>query len=105
MNTQATVEATEYTVTLPVKPNTRQQVELFIDHMPQDLTGKTVIVDASNVDDITPSFTDELSKQILSVRKAQDIVVVSAPYRMKQYIQMLAKNRHYIDLISYRDEN
>lgn len=102
--TEITVEQ-EYRVNLPALAETRWQVELFIDHLPADLTGQTVIVDASNVEDITPSFTDELCKQILSVRKAKDITLLSASHRMRQYIQFLSKNRRYLDLISYRDEN
>lgn len=105
MNTQATVEPTEYTVTLPVVAETWLQVELFIDHLPQDLTGNTVIVNASKVENISPSFTDELCKQIIGVRKASGIVIISASQALKDYIHVVSKTRQYKDLISYRDEN
>lgn len=58
-----------------------------------DLSGQSVLFDCSSIVMATPSFLDELVKQILVVRGAEMLEVESAPERTIQLLTRAARNR------------
>jgi hypothetical protein len=71
-----TVEST-YTITLPKLAGTREKADLLTDHLPDDLSDSTVTIDASESAAIAQCCVDELVKQIVQVRNAKQMIIVT----------------------------
>jgi hypothetical protein len=72
----------------------RQQAQDLVSGLPADLTGHPVALDCSALTIGSPSFLDELVKQVLVVRNAEVLDVVAAPDRTRTLLQRAAENRH-----------
>lgn len=61
--------------------------------MPPDLSGESVALDCAELAVSTPSFLDEIVKEILVVRRAQLLDVVDASDRVRVLLERAAANR------------
>jgi hypothetical protein len=74
-------------------------VEL-VSGLPQKLAGKTVVLDCNQLLVPTPSFLDEVVKQVLEVRQASRLEVVDASQRARDLISRSAANRSVASRLS-----
>ncbi len=58
--------------------------------LPPSLTGADVLLDCRGIAIATPSFSDEVLKQILMERGARRLTVVHAPRRFAELLQRAA---------------
>lgn len=65
-------------ITLPRVVGTRPAVAPFLDHLRADLKGETVVLDCRSLLSGTPSFADEIVKQVLADRRADELLVLGA---------------------------
>ena len=77
----------------PDHAGSREQARSLIQPVPGDLSGKTVSVDCSKMIVGTPSFLDEVVKQILELRGAEALEVNEAPERARALLERAAENR------------
>ena len=70
------IEST-YTITLPRLVGTREKIQLLTDHLPNDISDSSVLIDASNSAAIAQCCADELVKQIIQDRNAQRMIIVT----------------------------
>lgn len=69
-------------LTLPEYGGSRASAADFTASLPEDLTGITVRLDCSQGFAISQSFSDELCKQILQLRRASSLILQEPPQRM-----------------------
>jgi pyrrolidone-carboxylate peptidase len=77
----------------PDHAGSRDQAQDLARPLDDDLTGQTVMIDCSNVLVATPSFLDEIVKQILEQRNAATLEVAGAPGRAQALLERAAENR------------
>lgn len=66
-----------------------------------DLAGQTVCLDFSDILVSTPSFVDELVKQILELRSAARLEVIGATDRARHLLIRAASNREVRDRLDF----
>jgi len=69
------------TLKAPVKSRSREQARAIASQLPSMLEGADVFIDCRATAIATPSFVDELLKQILIERSARRLRVTNAPRR------------------------
>jgi hypothetical protein len=77
----------------PDHAGSRDQVDEMVRGLPADLRGVRVELNCSNLLVGTPSFFDEIVKQILVVRHADTLDAIAAPERVRQLLERAAENR------------
>ena len=77
----------------PDHAGSRDQVDEMIRSLATDLRGVHVELDCSNLLVGTPSFFDEIVKQILVERHADTLDAIAAPERVRQLLERAADNR------------
>ena len=90
---------TIYTVALPRLAGSREQAERLTDHLPDDLSDSTVVIDAREAASIAQCCIDELCKQIAQRRKAKKLVVVTDNGRLVQRVLNSARLRSFEDRV------
>jgi hypothetical protein len=80
-------------VKMPDHAGSRDQAQDLLSPLPNDLTGMSVALDCSNVLVSTPSFMDEIVKQILEQRHAKTLEVSCGPQRACELLKRSAENR------------
>ena len=84
-------------VKMPDHAGSRDQAKDLLSPLPSDLTGTTVALDCSAVVVSTPSFMDEIVKQVLEQRHAKTLEVSSGPQRARELLKRSAENRGVLD--------
>jgi hypothetical protein len=77
----------------PDHAGSRDQAVSLVAMLSDDLSGETVLLDCSKLLVGTPSFLDEVVKQILQVRDASTLEVSDAPDRVRDLLERAAANR------------
>jgi hypothetical protein len=77
----------------PDHAGSRDQAQDLASLLAEDLTGQTVVIDLSNLLVGTPSFMDEIVKQVLEQRNAGKLEVTGAPERAQALLERSAENR------------
>ena len=85
----------------PAHAGSREQARALVARLPEDLAGSGVAVDCSELTIGSPSFFDELVKQILIVRKADLLDVISTSQRARTLLQRAAYNRNVVDRLRF----
>lgn len=80
-------------VQMPDHAGSRDQAQDLLRALPNDLTGTIVALDCSDVVVSTPSFMDEMVKQILEKRHAKTLEVNSGSQRAQELLKRSAENR------------
>lgn len=80
-------------ITTPDHAGSREQAQSLVRELPPDLAGKKVTLDCSQMVIGTPSFLDEIVKQVLTERGAAGLEVAEAPERARELIERSANNR------------
>jgi hypothetical protein len=80
-------------VETPDHAGSREQARMLAATLPGDLGGRTVLLDCSELVIGTPSFLDEVVKQILVLRHADALEVSDAPDRARDLLERAASNR------------
>lgn len=91
-----TLEST-YTITLPKLAGTREKAELLTDHLPNDLSDSIVTIDASESAAIAQCCVDELLKQIVQVRNAKQLIIVTDKANLMRRALESATLRGFVD--------
>jgi hypothetical protein len=78
----------------------RQRAVELTDHLPKSLQHSTVVIDASGLASAAQSFADELCKQILEVREAEELVVHCATPRFAAHLNTSAQLRRCSERLS-----
>jgi hypothetical protein len=77
----------------PEHAGSRDQAIALVAPLADDLSGTSVLLDCGGLVVATPSFLDELVKQILEQRHADRIDVLNPPDRAWQLLDRAATNR------------
>ncbi len=77
----------------PDHAGSRDQAQELVLDLPKDLAGKRVVLDCSSLVIGTPSFLDEIVKQVLEQRGAETLEVSDAPERARELLERAATNR------------
>lgn len=77
----------------PDHAGSREQAQSLTRQLPPDLAGERVTLDCSEMVIGTPSFLDEIVKQVLTERGAAGLEVAEAPERARELIERSANNR------------
>jgi hypothetical protein len=85
----------------PAHAGARDQASALVARLPSDLSGIDVEVDCSSMLVGTPSFLDEIVKQILVGRNAQSMSVVAASARAHHLLERSAANRGLSDRLLF----
>lgn len=80
-------------LTLPQLGGSRASAADLVAYLPEDLTGVAVSVDCSGAESITQSYSDELCKQLLQLRRADSLILREPPQRMATHSRMAAQLR------------
>ena len=89
------IEAPEHT-------GSREQARSLLVELPQDLTGRTIVLGCSRVTVSTSSFLDELVKMLLVDHHAARLELVDATQRTEDHLLRAAKNRDVSDRVHGR---
>lgn len=88
-------------LTVPDHAGSRPQAQRLVELLPDDLTGQTVVLDCSHVVVGTPSFFDEIVKQVLVLRTASELEIAEASPRSSQLLERAAENRGVGDRLTH----
>ena len=77
----------------PDHAGSRDQAQHLVSPLAEDLTGQTVVIDLSNLLVGTPSFMDEIVKQVLEQRNASKLEATGATERAQELLERAAENR------------
>jgi hypothetical protein len=77
----------------PDHAGSRDQVAYLVLALPSDLSAKNVQLDCARLVVVTPSFCDEVVKQILVERNAATLDVHDASERARELLEQSAQNR------------
>jgi len=80
-------------ITTPDHAGSRDQAQDLAALLPDDLTGVAVMIDCSDLLIATPSFLDEIVKQVLERRNAMALEVSDASERARLLLTRSAQNR------------
>ncbi len=83
----------------PDHAGSRDQAIELVGSLESDLSGQTVLVDCSRLLVGTPSFLDEIVKQVLEMRNAEALEVSGAPPRARDLLERSAVNRGVSDRV------
>jgi hypothetical protein len=78
----------------PEHAGTRDQATDLLSVLPKDLEGEQVVLDASPLVVGSPSFLDEVVKQLLVERKAESLQIVGGSERARTHLRRAAENRN-----------
>lgn len=92
------------TVHAPVKSRSREQAQELASVLPSRLSDADVLLDCRGTAIATPSFTDEILKQILIERDAHSLEVVNAPHRFAELLVRAAARLGVDDRLRVRRE-
>lgn len=92
----------QYTIKLPALGGSRSSGAELAESLPNDLTGSQVVVDATDNVTCSQGFTDELFKQILEVRQADNVTVENWNEKLKIYANLSGVKRFYLNNITFR---
>ncbi|MDP2711005.1 MAG: DUF4325 domain-containing protein [Solirubrobacteraceae bacterium] len=81
------------TIKTPEHAGSRDQAKQLTSELREDLSGQTVSVDFTGILVSTPSFVDEIVKQILNLRHASRLEVIGASDRAHHLLIRAANNR------------
>lgn len=90
---RCTLAITMIRLEAPDHAGSRDQAVVLADVLPADLTGQTILLDCAELVVGTPSFLDEMVKQILVLRQAAVLEVSGAPDRARDLLERAAANR------------
>jgi hypothetical protein len=85
----------------PAHAGAREQARELTDALPPDLAEQDVILDCTDVLVGTPSFLDEIVKQVLDVRGAGTLSVQMASPRVQDLLERSADNRRLRDRLMF----
>ena len=85
------------TLIAPKLVSSRDQARELTASLPDDLSGRAVLVDCSALMASTPSLVDELVKAVLVDRRGSRLVVKGAPERTVELARRAAQNRGVSD--------
>jgi hypothetical protein len=77
-------------VQAPAKSRSREQARQLMASLPRDLAHTRVRLDCRNMTVATPSFADEILKEVLLRRHAQHLDVTNAPGRFAELLERAA---------------
>lgn len=77
----------------PPHAGARDQARELLGSLPSDLGDQDVVLDCADVLVGTPSFMDEIVKEVLVVRGARSLSVQMAPARVQHLLERSAENR------------
>lgn len=80
-------------IALPDHAGSRDQAQELTSGLPKDLGGETIVLDCGSVVVGTPSFLDEIVKQVLVLRNASKLEVLDGPPRSRELLERAAQNR------------
>lgn len=78
----------------------RDHARDLVAELPSDMTGIAVVLDCSRLVVGTPSFLDEIVKQLLVVRRADRLEVIADSSRIAELAERAAANRGVADRLS-----
>jgi hypothetical protein len=81
------------TVEAPEHAGSREQARKLLSKLPQRLSGISVVLDCKNLAVSTPSFLDEIVRQVLVERSADQLNVIDADERARDHVVRSADNR------------
>lgn len=67
--------------------------DLLKAHLPDDLRGAQVVLDCRAVQSLSQSYSDEICKQLLLLRRAESLVLLGPPSRMVKHVQTAVRLR------------
>jgi hypothetical protein len=85
----------------PSHAGARDQARELADVLGTDLAGQDVILDCTDLLVGTPSFLDEVVKQVLVVRNAKALSVQMASARVHELLERSADNRGLSDRLMF----
>jgi hypothetical protein len=85
----------------PAHAGARDQARDLADILALDLTGEHVVLDCSKLLVGTPSFLDEIVKQVLVRRNAKTLCVQAASSRVHDLLERSAENRALSDRLKF----
>jgi len=85
----------------PAHAGSREQARALVAGLPDDLGGSVVALDCSELTVGSPSFLDEIVKEVLIVRKADLLDVISTSQRARTLLQRAAHNRNVVDRLRF----
>lgn len=85
----------------PPHAGARGQARELADVLGPDLAGQDVVLDCTDLLVGTPSFLDEVVKQILVVRNARTLSVQMASARVHELLERSAENRGLRDRLMF----
>jgi hypothetical protein len=91
-----TAEST-YTIILPKLAGSREKAELLTNHLPADISDSTVTIDATESAAIAQCCVDELLKQIVQVRNAKQLIIVTEKVNLIRRALDSATTRRFVD--------
>lgn len=77
----------------PSHSGSRDQAQKLLQPLPADLSGRPVILDCTRMDVSSPSFLDEMVKEVLVLRTAEVFEIEGASDRVQSLLQRAADNR------------
>lgn len=81
-------------VEAPQHAGSREQAQALLAQLPPNLTGVVVVLDCGRTAISTPSFVDEIVKELLVDREAARLDVVGANERTQGQVVRAAENRN-----------
>lgn len=89
-------------IKLPEHAGSREQARALTQPLVAPLSDHTIVLDFSAVLVCTPSFLDELVKQILEQRGASTVEVLGASARARELLARAAANRDVSDRLVFQ---
>lgn len=77
----------------PEQAGSRDQAEALVHDFDKTLVGQNVTLDCSAVLVATPSFLDQIVKEVLESRNADTLEIVGGPPRAQHLVERAAENR------------
>lgn len=77
----------------PSHSGSRDQAQKLLQPLPTDLSGLPVILNCTRMDVSSPSFLDEVVKEVLVLRTAEVLEIEGASARAQSLLQRAADNR------------
>lgn len=77
----------------PPQAGSREQARDLVRDLQSELAGSGVVIDCSQVRVATPSFLDEIVKEVLEKRHADSLEARDAPDRTQRLLERAAENR------------
>jgi len=82
-----------FRISTPAHAGAREQARELVAALPHDLDGQDVVLDCTDLLVGTPSFFDEIVKQVLVEHGAGALSVQMAPPRAQHHLARSAENR------------